>query len=246
MAMLKLNGVMAAVQTTLIVCGGLACGGGSGSGRTGTGGTTSATGGTTATGTGGAGGGVGYPCTPALAPNANITDFADALPSGQWGTVPTLTGGTFSYRNAAGGDLTAAVDTTAQNFHMIGGVTGYAGGGLYFNLCTSAAAYSGVQFTIAGDKGTCVLELQVQTNSDKPLDTQGRKGTCTSGCVYPSAKALVVTGTAAQPIAVPFSSLTGGAPVPFDLREIVGLQWQLTSPTSCTADITIDDIVWTM
>ena len=112
-------------------------------------------------------------------------------------------------------------------------------GGLYFDLCTSAQAYTGVQFTIAGDKGTCALELQVQTNSDKPVDTMGRKGTCSTGCVTPSAKALVVTGTAPQPISVPFSSLMGGAPNPFDLHEIVGLQWQLTSPTSCTADITI-------
>jgi hypothetical protein len=156
----------------------------------------------------------------------------------------TFTGGTFSYANT-GGTLTSSIDLTALNFHMVGDVMGYAGGGLYFDVCTSAPAFTGVQFTIVGDKGTCALELQVQTNSDKAVDTSGKKGTCATGCVTPSAKALVVTGTAPQPITVPFSALMGGAPNPFDLHEIVGLQWQLTSPTTCTADITIDNIVWT-
>jgi hypothetical protein len=256
MPMLKVNAkVVAALQTTLLtalmVSGGLACGGGSGSGRTGTGGSTVGSGGTTGSGgagsgTGGAGGGVGYPCAPQLAPSAAVTSFTDAVvATGRWGTAGTsFTGGVFTYMNA-GGAFLSSVDP-ALNFHMVGNVMGYAGGGLYFDVCTSARAYTGLQFTIAGDKGTCALELQVQTNSDKLVDTQGRKGTCSTGCVYPSVKALVVTGTAAQTISVPFSSLTGGAPIPFDLHEIVGLQWQLTSPTSCTADITIDDIAWTI
>ncbi|MES1171979.1 MAG: hypothetical protein ABUL77_01975 [Bacteroidota bacterium] len=242
------------VASLVVVCGGfVACGGGTGSPRGGTGGTTNGTGGAgtgtggASTGTGGAGGaGVGFACNAMLAPNANITEFTDATAQGRWGTAPTtFTGGIFSY-SEAGSTFTAAIDLAAHSFRLMGSVMGYAGGGLYFDLCTDASAYSGVRFTIAGDLGMCALELQVQTNSDKMVETNGMKGTCSTGCSFPSAKNLqtMITGAGPQTITVPFSAFTGGAPVAFSNKEVVGLQWQLTSMTSCSPNVTIDNVVW--
>jgi hypothetical protein len=254
------------IVALLMACGGLACSGGSTTPRTGTGGTNAGTGGG-GTGTGGgtgsggiagtagaggrgAGGstGAGFACVAAQAPNATVTDFTDGTSAGRWGTAPTsLTGGISQYHNA-GGTITSAIDVTAHNLHMMGSVMGYAGVVVYFDLCTDAARFTGVQFTVAGDLGGCALELQVNTNSDKLIEPSGMKGTCAATCTNPHKNNIVVTGTAPQPIVVHWTDITGGTPVPFGAtsnQELVALQWQLTSATSCTADITIDDIVWT-
>jgi hypothetical protein len=258
----------AKVVGILILGCGLACGGGSGGSRTGSGGANAGTGGASAATGGRAGGGgiagtsggggaatggaagstaVGFACAAAVAPNATVTDFSDGTSAGRWGTAPTaLTGGISAYRNT-GGTIMSGIDTTAHNLHMVGAVMGYAGVVVYFDLCTNAARFTGVQFTLAGDLGTCVLELQVQTNSDKLVEPNGMKGTCASGCTNPR-KVVTVTGAGPQPIVVHWTDITGGTPVPFGAtsnQELVALQWQLTSATSCTADITIDDVVWT-
>jgi hypothetical protein len=219
-----------------------ACGGGSGSSRMGTGGSTTGpgSGGSTTTGSGGAGGTIGtdgFACNAVTAPSTGyITDFSDWAGS-KWG-MTGLKGGVFTYIGT-GSTITAVANTS--NLVVTGAVMNYAGFGMYFDSCTNASAFTGLQFTVGGDLGMCTLELQVQTNSDKKVETSSMKGTCTAAtCASATVKNLTVTP--GQPITVHWTDLTGAAPAAFSAAEIDALQWQLTTSTGCTPNFTIDDI----
>jgi hypothetical protein len=136
--------------------------------------------------------------------------------------------------------------------HFVGSVVpamtggGYAGGGLSFDICATAEAYTGISFSVTGSTGGCALELQLQTYSTKPVANNGgcQGGTCSSA----SKGNLTVPGT----VTVSFSDLTGAAPVPFSSKELVGIQWQLTIPEGapgapqmpCSVDLYVDDVTF--
>ncbi len=227
-----------------LVAGLGACGGGGSASRTGSGGTSAGSGGAvgtggTGTGTGGAGGAVALSCSAAIVPAAaKITDFSDWNPTaGKWGTG-SLMGSLFKYNDPApdGGvasAVTSAVDPVTGNLSFAGTVRagGYAGIGLSFDSCVDATAYTGIQFTMAGNTGGCALQLQVQTYSQQPTSNRGG---CTANCYKFPAKQSLTVGTA--PITVRFAELTGGMPTDAAAikREMVGLQWQLTVPAPTT------------
>ncbi len=202
-------------------------------------------------GPGGAAGMAGAPfsCIAPVTPvNGVVTDFADWNPATQmFGGSGPLAGALFSYAGT-GSTATVVVDTGARNLHFTAAVAAanYAGFGLSFDACTSAASYNAVQFSIAGTVGGCALELQAQTYSDKAVDIGGD---CVSGCNLPVKKNLPTT-TVAATVTVPFADLTTGAPRPFNAAEIVGLQWQITVPLPpdggaqrpCAVDLRLDDI----
>jgi hypothetical protein len=246
-----------------------ACGGSSGGTRAGSGGTTGSGGvsGTAGTGTAGTGAGTGgaasgsggaaaLACQSPVAAMATLTDFSDWNPtSGKWGSVNSIIGGVFSY-NSTMSTLQVAVaakpGATGDNaLHFSGTVVpamtggGYAGGGLSFDVCATAAAYTGIGFTVSGSTGGCALELQLQTYSTKPA-TNG--GGCQTGCASAGKTNLAVPG----PVTVSFSDLSAAGPGSFSAAELVGIQWQLTIPAGvagapqapCTVDMYVDDVTF--
>jgi hypothetical protein len=121
---------------------------------------------------------------------------------------------------------------------------------LPLNGCADASGYSGVQFSITGDLGTCGLVLSVITaeNNDAfSAAARHQPGSCiASSCYGPSSPPLAL-GT----IQLHFSDLSGGSPDPVvDPAQVVGLCWQLMVPTdsasaACVANFTITDIAFT-
>jgi hypothetical protein len=155
--------------------------------------------------------------------------------------------------DAAMSTASATVDiaATAQNLSFIAMVQpgGYAGFGLLFDQCGTVAAYHAIQFTLGGTTGGCDLQLQLETFEQRPKDQTPPGGcdraggaTCSS---YPAALNLPTppTSTGAITVKVPFASLSGWNATL--ATEIVGVQWQLTSPgPSCSVNLRIDDVTF--
>jgi hypothetical protein len=266
------GGVAAAVLIGTLVLG--SCGGDDSPANTATGGTPAATGGadqgsggttgTSAGGTTGSGTAGSGACTHTPAPKPMITDFSnfqtnDCSVSGcNWGLAANgdLTGGTFTYKGpeALSGSITInpIVDTTEGNLHLTASVPGggYAGFGFWFGPCVSAAAFTGITFTIGGTLGGGSAEFQLQTSKDYPIDTINAKGECTGswsqGCA--SNKSAVSVPATATPVTLLWTVLTGGQPeATVDPSEILGVQWQFNCPataTTCAVDITLDDVTF--
>ncbi|MEP7050554.1 MAG: hypothetical protein ABJB12_09390 [Pseudomonadota bacterium] len=122
----------------------------------------------------------------------------------------------------------------------------YVGFGIYFksDSCIDASAHTGVQFDLSGDLGTCSLRSVLYSAQDlNAMDDPGR-GQCQSNCAGPGA---AVTSSSTS-IRVPFTSLTGGAPLAsVDAKNLVTIQWQLGASdlnAGCTADITIANVTF--
>src|SRR4029434_7017928 len=113
----------------------------------------------------------------------------------------------------------------------------YGGGGLAFESCLDATAFTGVQFTVAVSSGSrtgCTYRLQLQTLEQRPV-TQNPPGLCDSStgvsCYnFPAARNLAAPSTdPANPtlVSVPFSDFsTSVMPAP---AQLAGLQWQLNA-----------------
>jgi len=233
-------------------------GGSSGTGgSTGAGGTTSEGG---SSGTGGSSPGVLNCASPLKPSDGLVTDFSDySTTTGKWGSTSGLYGAVYGYPGTKGSTMTGTVDATAKNLHLVGAINAgdYAGGGLSFYACATAASYTKVSFSLTGSFGgtasACDLELQIQTFDQRPT-TQTPPGGCdaSAGSCYgypvktkigtPSSTTTTITLTLAD-----FSKWSTA-----NANQIVGLQWQITVPTasttddaalpSCAADFTIDDI----
>jgi hypothetical protein len=189
-----------------------------------------------------------------------VTDFSDySTTTGKWGSTSGLYGAVYGYPGTKGSTMTGTVDATAKNLHLVGAINAgdYAGGGLSFYACATAASYTKVSFSLTGSFGgtasACDLELQIQTFDQRPT-TQTPPGGCdaSAGSCYgypvktkigtPSSTTTTITLTLAD-----FSKWSTA-----NANQIVGLQWQITVPTasttddaalpSCAADFTIDDI----
>jgi hypothetical protein len=171
-----------------------------------------------------------------------------------------LRGSVFSY---SGPDATSAaansVDSVTGNFHLMltVGPGGYAGGGIAFDRCVNASAFSALRFSAwitGGNIAGCNYRVMLQTFEQRP-SSQVPPGGCDQGldgCFrFPSSPNLVLAPIPA-PTTVLFSDFTTSAthanPVP---GELVGLQWQLESglpaadgglQPGCTVEIRIDDI----
>jgi Concanavalin A-like lectin/glucanases superfamily len=113
----------------------------------------------------------------------------------------------------------------------------------FFNpSCLDASAYTGVQFTVAGDLGTCSLRFTLVTSEDQPVMYGG---ICTAAsCVSPMSGPLTV-GTNV----VNFSDINlYGAPLPtIDPAALNSIQWQLLVPTDgvtapCVANFTVSNV----
>lgn len=155
--------------------------------------------------------------------------------------------------------MTGTVDTTAMNLHLVGTVNAgdYAGGGLGFYACATAASYTKVSFTLAGSfSGTateCDLELQIQTFDQRPNNQTPPGGCDPSGSCYgyPVAKKIGTPSSTPSTITLNLADFANWSSA--NAKQVVGLQWQVTVPTgtvgtddagtsSCAADFTVDDV----
>jgi hypothetical protein len=182
-----------------------------------------------ATGTGGS---TGVACAPAG--SENVTDFSDWNPNTQrFGSAGRIEG-TVAGFGALGGQLTATVDTAAQNVHATGSLTlepgstfAIAGVVIAFNACVDASLYGGVQIDLEGSLGGASASLAI-----------GSSAYSCSGCYPPNAP---ITGTGA--ITVRWSDLLGGSPAkPIDPRNIDSVQLVLTAQANTSVDFRIDDV----
>jgi hypothetical protein len=112
--------------------------------------------------------------------------------------------------------------------------------------CLDASAYTGVQFTIAGDLGTCGLQFSL-TPSENNNVAFGPEGVCTAAnCGGPFSANLGVGTTI-----VSFASLTGGMPLPtLDATALNAIGWNLILPTDgvtgpCKASFTVTNVSFT-
>ena len=136
-----------------------------------------------------------------------------------------------------------ATATPGLGMALSGTVATFSGVGLYLYHCVDASAFQGVEFTISGDVGNEAAQdagpsnqiaFSVSMLPDLTVSS-GTGSTCTlgGGCASPSYTFTVP----AQPttMRVPFSQLTGGAPLyVLDPSQIDGLQWAL--PWPCTTN----------
>jgi hypothetical protein len=109
--------------------------------------------------------------------------------------------------------------------------------------CLDASVFTGVQFTITGDLGTCGLQFFLTPSEDNPVQF-GPFGVCTAAtCISPSSGLLGVGTTV-----VNFTDLAGGTPLAtLDATALNAIGWTLTPPTDgvtapCVANFTVTDI----
>jgi hypothetical protein len=168
---------------------------------------------------------------------------------------PSVAGGVYSF--AAPG-LTA-VSVTPQNdqnglesLHILASVDPahpFAGGGIsfgfFFSSCVDASAFTGIQFTITGEIGNCLIEASAVPSEDNAVQN-GSAGTCVaSSCVSP-VSAPVSTGTTT----VSFASMSGGTPLAtVDAHALNDVQWVVVAPTddsgntqSCAANFIVSAV----
>ncbi|HVZ85719.1 MAG TPA: hypothetical protein VHG72_02045, partial [Polyangia bacterium] len=244
--------------------------GGAGGGTGGAGGRGGAGGGAGMGGNAGSHGGAGgstcplggaLDCSSAGAlrlPGGEITDFSSTEWSGttsQWCDANGLRGHLFAFSGTAS-TATAAVDAVAQDLKLdlTVGKTDYAGGGIVFESCVDAAAFTSVQFTAAVTSGSlsgCVWQVQLQTQDQRATTaTDPTGGTCSSTCErYPVVANLAVPGATAGTYTETFTAFTNqtGSTIPMP-TQLVGVQWQVDSGNSgagtCTVELRIDDVVF--
>jgi hypothetical protein len=122
----------------------------------------------------------------------------------------------------------------------------FSGFGVFFSspACVDASAFTGVQFTVTGDLGTCVLQFSATPSDDSATSSNPLSGRCTApACLAPSSVPLG-TGTTT----VHFTDLANGTPDPTEnTAAIVGLNWNLQAPTDgesapCSANFTVGGI----
>jgi hypothetical protein len=220
--------------------------GSAGASVTGAAGTTGATG---AAGTSGAGTCVSGATAPPAA--ALITDFSDAVPdsasSGQLkfggGNASEVQGGTSEFADTTETKPVLALSGGALSVNAMSKGS-YTGVVLYMNgpACIDGSAYTGIQFDLAGNLGTCNLTFGFGFADDLAPTSDPQRGICAATNCYGPSVAVTTTGT----VKVPYTAVSGGSPdMAVDRQKLTGVQWQVQSTatgTTCTAGFTIDNV----
>ncbi len=112
--------------------------------------------------------------------------------------------------------------------------------------CLDASAYTGVEFTITGDLGTCGLTLTLTPSENNSIQF-GPEGVCTAAnCAGPFSPSIG-TGTTI----VSFSSFANGSPLAtLDATALNAIGWNLTVPSdgvtaSCVANFNVTNVSFT-
>ena len=191
-------------------------------------------------------------------PGGKVTDFSTSQwnsTTSQWCDANGLRGHLFAFAGASS-TAAATVDTSAQNLKLslTVGKTDYAGGGVTFESCVNASAFTSVQFTASVTSGSltgCVWQIQLQTQDQRmTTGTDPTGGTCSSNCeAYPVVANLAAPGTTASTYTEAFTAFTNqtGSTIPM-ATQLAGVQWQVDSGNSgsgtCTVELRIDDVVF--
>jgi glucuronoarabinoxylan endo-1,4-beta-xylanase len=197
----------------------------------------------------------GLDCPNALVPNngvyGGVTDFTDWKGgSGRWGDQLGLWGNIYAYKGPDGSTMSAAVEN--QTLHATGAVTAndYGGTGLSFQVCTTVASFTHIQFTLSGSAPGCDMELQIKT-----FDQQPKQQTPPGGCDqnfescynFPVKKQVAVPTAEPMVITTPLADFTKWSAA--NAGQVVGLQWQFTGTNvgpdagaSCPIDVRITGI----
>jgi hypothetical protein len=202
-------------------------------------------------------------CAHQMAPKPVVVDFS-TFNGGNWGNMSAgdLTGGTHPY---------AAEGVAVLNRSLQGGmlkVTGslpqgsYAGLVFWFGPCVDLSTIadgttgSGLRIVMGGSVGGATLKLQVQSETNYPVDTANTKGSCMftdcatrwDVCKPPTATIPTVPAApdTAAPIELSWGAFTGGSPNDTtDGIGVVGLQFQWECPSgdvACEIDVTLGSI----
>ena len=195
-------------------------------------------------------------------PDGQIADFSPTewnASSAGWCNPDGLGGTVFSYSGATPSAAAAAVDTTAQNLklNLTVGATGYAGGGLTFDSCVNASAFTSVQFTAAITAGSltgCTWQVQLQTQDQRDsAATNPSGGTCnatTTTCYrYPAVTGLTAPTAVASTYRETFTLFTNPSSSTISTpTQVTGVQWQVNSGSSgtgtCTVELRIDNVIF--
>ena len=222
--------------------------GAAGANATGQAGTTGAAGSSLA-GTNGAASCIDGVTAPPVA--ALITDFSDAVPDTS-SPGELKFGGGVPARVQGGTSEFADTTETRPTLALVGGALSvtatskgsYTGVVLYINgpACVDGSAYSGVQFDLAGDLGTCNLSFGFAFADDLSPASDSARGICAATNCYGPSVAVTTTGTLKEP----YTAVSGGSPdMGVDRQKLTGVQWQLQATatgTTCIANFTIDNV----
>ena len=187
------------------------------------------------------------PMMPNNLVNGGVTDFTDySTSTGHWGSMGGLYGSIYGYGGpTSDSSMSASVDTTNKDLHGKGMVAsgGYGGMGLSYCSCTTVAAFTQVQFDVAGSWPGCDLQLQIKTFDQTPTG-QTPMGGCdagSSGCYnYPVALTVAFPSATPQTVKVPLSNFSNWSAT--TAAQVVGLQWQWTySGSNIPADAAVSD-----
>jgi hypothetical protein len=204
--------------------------------------------------------------------NGNVTAFTPEewnMTAGKWCNTSGLRGSHFSFPPTVVVDgstvsNTSGVDITTTRFLRLSlTVTpgGYAGGGISFDSCVNASAFSALQFSASiatpGSMAGCEWQVQLQTQDQRPTSqTNPTGGTCDpdagASCYrFPAATMLTIPDVTPVTITAPFTSFNNpsGSTI-MTPTQIVGIQWQVNSgappdggsQAGCAVELHIDDI----
>jgi hypothetical protein len=169
-----------------------------------------------------------------------------------YGTAPDLWN---VYGFAGPGQVAPSVTPTggalAVSANLVRPTTGQGWAGVGVSIdgpkCIDETNYArGIQFTLAGDLGGCLLYLDAITSLDESVASDPCRGACLGGadaCVAPSVQ-ISQFGM----MTIPNASFDGGRPIrPADTKVLIGFRWRLQTPdtdagTGCTANITISNV----
>jgi hypothetical protein len=235
-----------------------------GSSSTGTGGSSSTgTGGSSSTGTGGASANACGPAgtgTTSPAPGDLITDFSDVSGDAgakiMFGSTSGIPGGVVTFQNPASTAGSASVSSGALTYSATVSAAGtgadmypYSGFVVYFNgpACLDASQYTGVQFSIKGDVGTCGLVFSFNDAEHGAPNADDPRAVGPAGSYSPQFSIASMVTSSAATVMVPFTGPTGGSPMSApDPMNLTGVQWQFSNSSTatdpCMGSITVDDI----
>lgn len=154
-----------------------------------------------------------------------------------WGDDTSLSGGSFTYDDGAGGSIDYTKGT--DSITMTGTAIDYAGFGMWFGPCTDASMWDGLEISVRGDLGGGQLFVQLQTDQNYPMGDG--KGSCdweTAGiedsakwnyCTNPQVEVAGVTADSLAPFHFKWADFTGGAPnnPTVDPKQLLGVQIQI-------------------
>jgi hypothetical protein len=192
---------------------------------------------------------------------ALITDFSDAVPDpanpGEFrfgGNVAThIQGGTTTFSNPASTKGSLSVSDGALSFSATlsaptaSGADQFPYNGFVLSIdghaCVDASAYSSVSFTLSGTLGDCILYFSFAYSDDLASAADPNRGLC-SGTCYPAEFQIASASTSVSFTETP--TVPGTPLATVDSAKLVGVQWQLApfGATSCTANFTVDDVMF--